>query len=201
MKTILIVVFALTLFIAAGLYGWKHLVQSKLRKLAKQKYEAVKPLLDHLAAGNQPTEAELILLVENASLRRVVFDLLVLHGRSELFPAVYCTLEKGAESDMVTWLEFPTELGQAPESIELITRITIPEDRFPSYFVFKYFARPSRWAKQSAWMLGVCGPYYEESKPYDLPLRVYSRFNVVGSITPEVEAHWIHEHISPRSQA
>lgn len=201
MKTFLVVIFALTLIIAAGLYGWGRLVQSKLRKLAKQKYDAVKPLIDQLAAGKQPTEAELILLVKNASLRRVVFDLLVLHGRSELFPPRYCTLEKGAESDLVTWLEFPTELGQAPESIELVMRITIPEDRFPGYFVFKYFARPSRWARHSAWMLGVCGPYYEESKPYDLPLRVYSRFNIVGSITPEVEAHWIHEHISPRSQA
>jgi len=39
-------------------------------------------------------------------------------------------------------------------------------------------------------MIGIAGPYQKNSKPYDTPVRVFSRFNPVASTTPEMEAAW-----------
>jgi hypothetical protein len=45
-------------------------------------------------------------------------------------------------------------------------------------------------------MIGVCGPYGKESLPYDIPKRVFSRFYVLGTVSPESEVLWVHNHIS-----
>jgi hypothetical protein len=183
------------------LLGWNYYVRRRFHKQARQKYDLVKPLILKLNAGETPSRDEIATLAQQISLRHVVFDILNMHGRCELFPAEFSTIEKGAESCMVAWLEFPTELGRAPESIELMACVTLPEDAAFSYYVFRYLARPSRWATQNAWMIGVCGPYSESSRPYTPPLRVYSRFNITGTISPEEEARWVHQHIHPHGPA
>ena len=41
-------------------------------------------------------------------------------GRTELFPPRFATHEAFAESNMVSWLAFPTELARTPHEIELM---------------------------------------------------------------------------------
>jgi len=47
-------------------------------------------------------------------------------------------------------------------------------------------------------MIGVSGPYTALSQPYDAPLRVFSRFSKLGSVTSEQEVKWVHENIKPQ---
>ena len=197
MKTLFTGLLISMLLVGGGLLGWNYYVQRRFRKMAEQKYDLIKPLILKLNAGEMPSRDEVAALTQQASLRPIVFDILSMHRLGALFPNEYSTLEKSAESSLVSWLEFPTELGRAPESIELMTDVTLPEDDALKYYVFRYLAKPTRWATRNAWMIGVCGPYTDHSKLYDPPLRVYSRFNTTDSITPEEEVRWIHEHIRP----
>jgi hypothetical protein len=199
MKTLFTGLLILMLLMGGGLLGWNYYVQRRFRKMAEQKYDLIKPLILKLNAGELPSRGEIAALSLLASLRPIVFDILSMHRLGDLFPAEYNTLEKSAESSLVAWLEFPTELGRAPEAIELMTQVTLPEDGALKYYVFRYLAKPSRWATRNAWMIGVCGPYGDHSKLYDPPLRVYSRFNTTDSITPEEEVRWIHGHIRPET--
>lgn len=52
-----------------------------------------------------------------------------------LFPKKYASPEYLAKSDMVHWLCYPTELGKAPDEIELFGTVEVKKQ---PYYVFKY---------------------------------------------------------------
>jgi len=171
-------------------------IRRKFKILAKKKYNRVAPLLHKLDANEHIPEVDLMKIAEDPSLRCGLFKMLDAYDKNELFPATYLTVEKGAEGHLVNWLEFPTELGNAPDEIEIISKVELPNEAI-DYYAFKYRCQFPHWARQLGWMIGVAGPYQKDSKPYDIPIRVFSRFNPVGSITPEIEAAWVHKNINP----
>ncbi len=192
MKAILIGILVLTLLIGAGWLYRDFYIKREVRKLAFKKYEIIEPVIKKLASKEHVSETEIMILAKNPSLRNGVFRALDTYERKDLFPSEYSTHEKAAESFLVNWLEFPTELGSAPDEIEFLEKITLSDAAESDYYVFKYFtkARPN-------WMIGVSGPYVKESILYVPPLRVFSRFNILNSVTPENEAKWVHENINP----
>jgi hypothetical protein len=95
----------------------------------------------------------------------------------------------------VTWLEFPTELGRAPDEIKPLAKILL-DDGVSMYYVFKYRSEQPRWAAKLNWMMGAAGPYHSDSTSYDVPKRIFSRFNSVGTISPEEEVKWMHENVN-----
>ena len=194
MKTILIWVVALFLLTGGILIYRDYYVKRRFRKLALQKYKVVEPLMGKLASRGTISPDEVLRLAKDPAFRHAIYRTLEGYGQKDLFPIEYLTQEKGAESFLVNWLEFPTELGAAPEEIELLKKVLL--DNGLTYFVFKYRASTPDWAARSSWMMGVAGPYHDESMPFDVPLRVYSRFNTVDSVSPEVEACWVHDNIS-----
>jgi len=153
-------------------------------------------LMHKLAANEHIPEADLMKIAEDPSLRCGLFKMLDAYNKNEIFPVAYLPIEKGAEGHLVNWLEFPTELGNAPDEIEIILKVTLPEEAI-DYYAFKYRSQSPSWAEQLDWMIGVAGPYQKDSKPYDTPVRVFSRFNSIGSITPEMEVAWVHKNINP----
>lgn len=108
-------------------------------------------------------------------------------------PGFFYTEEKGAESYLVNWLEFPTELGRAPDEILFQEIVTLELQIRIHYYVFKFRTATPLWAKKLGWMLGVCGPYDSHSTPFDRPGRIFSRFNPIDLISPEAEVSWVHE--------
>ena len=174
-----------------------YYVNIKLQRLALRKYQAMKSLLDKLASNDPITLPEVLMIAQSPSLRVTLFLMLEAQGLGELFPIEFYSEEKGAESHMVNWLEFPTELGQAPSEIVLVKIVPVEVHIQVHYYAFKFRTSAPRWAKKLNWMIGVCGPYDEKSKPFDAPSRVFSRFNQVGIIKPEAEVHWVHENINP----
>jgi hypothetical protein len=171
----------------------------KSRILATAKLKSFQPLIDKLSANQNVQPEDLHFLAANPSTRHALFGILKKFARTELFPSLYFTREKAAESFLVTWLEFPTELNRAPEKIQLFTTVTLREEKETiEYYVFKYQKQRVMAAKDGTWMLGVAGPYYHHSEPYDVPLRIYSRFNEVGTVSAWEEARWVHHRIAKK---
>jgi hypothetical protein len=195
MKTILIVAFALILLTGAILLAGYYYLRWRLQRLITSKYAVVGPLIKKLAARESVTRTEILFMVQDPSLRHAVYRVLEAYNRSDLFPLEFLTIEKGAESFLVTWLEFPTELGRPPHEIELYTTVDLNEQEDQTYYVFKYRMTGDHWAAENDWMLGVAGPYSSESQPYDLPQRIFSRFYSIDRISAQGEVQWVHENI------
>jgi hypothetical protein len=195
MEPVVIGVFAFILFAIVILVARDYYVNRKLKKLIIEKYSIVKPLIKKIQSLEKVTQEEILEMIKDPSLRYAVFKILEAHNKKDLFPDEYYTLEKGAESFLVNWLEFPTEIGFAPDQIQFETIIELAEPEALGYYVFKFKVDRPQWPTKD-WMIGVCGPYQEKSLPYDIPDRIFSRFNVIGSISFQSEVLWVHENVS-----
>jgi len=195
MKTIMISVFALILFAGAILLVGYYYLRRRLERMITLKYAVVGPLIQKLASRESVTRTEILFMAKDPSLRHAVYRVLEAYNHSDLFPTEFFTIEKGAESFLVTWLEFPTELGRPPHEIELYTTVDLDEVEDHTYYVFKYRMTGDHWAAENDWMLGVAGPYGSESSPYDIPRRIFSRFYSINHISARGEVQWVHENI------
>jgi hypothetical protein len=102
----------------------------------------------------------------SAEMRVTLFDGLDALGHRDLFPAKWATQEALAEGVMVRWLIYPTELGRAPDAIELMKRIRGDEGRNQGdeWFLFRFRVDADPW-KDDGWMAGVAGPFAVKDEP------------------------------------
>lgn len=196
MKTFLLCAFVLVILLGSILLFRDSYVKRKIQKLAAHRYQIVTPLIQKLNAQDAISKHEVLTMVQDPALRHGVFHVLAAYSRSDLFPTEFFTHEKGAEGLLVNWLEFPTELGNSPDEIEFITKITVQDAEPLDYYVFKYKTKLPHTRWQHQWMMGVSGPYAKNSKPYDAVLRVFSRFNTVDDTSPLIEVEWVHNNIN-----
>ncbi|MBT1697441.1 hypothetical protein KK083_11175 [Fulvivirgaceae bacterium PWU4] len=177
------------------------IVKRQNSKLNKERFERIKPLYDKLESKQAITIQDVFPFAKNLLTREVTFQLLSDHNKTDLFPAEFFTLVKGAESNLANWLEFPTELDACPDEMEHVKRVTIDFDghkNYVHYEVFKYRVNEPHWAAKDGWILGVVGPFFDDSKPYDHPGATFSRINSILKVSPDEEAKWVHENISMR---
>ncbi|MFL5739278.1 MAG: FeoB-associated Cys-rich membrane protein [Flavisolibacter sp.] len=200
MKSVFIIVGIIILAVATFVVYRLITVKRQNSKLNAERFDRIKPLYDKLESGQTLTTEEVLPYAKNLLTRETTFQLLNEHAKIELFPKEYNTLIKGAESNLANWLDFPTELDICPDEIEHIKRITYDFDghnNFVHYEVFKYRVNEPHWAAKDGWILGVVGPYFDDSKPYDFPHSTFSRVSsTVDKVTPDEEARWVHENIS-----
>lgn len=103
-------------------------------------------------------------------------------NRPELFPSMYATQPLLAESAMVSWLTYPTELGSIPDSIELMRRVTVGDKE---YYLFRFKSTDPDWTEEG-WMAGVAGPFDRTAPPSpDAGGSTFSQFEPWESKTPE----------------
>ena len=132
--------------------------------------------------------------------REATFHLLRDHDLLDIFPKEYLTVEKAGESYLANWLEFPTKLDACPDQIEHIKTVKLDFDD-PSdsvhYEVYKYRMHESHSAAKNGWILGVVGPYFDDSEPYDYPDATFSRISsTIDKVSPDEEARWVHDNIA-----
>jgi len=172
---------------------------AKRRKHSKERFERVQPLLERLDNGEAIDQSIVLPYAADFKTRQLTYELLTDFGKPDLFPREYYTLIKGAESQLANWLEFPTELDAFPDEIEYSKRVSIDfdgEGNFVHYEVFKYRVNEPHWAASNGWMLGVVGPYFDDSNPYDHACFTFSRTSsTVDKVSPEEEVKWVHENI------
>lgn len=184
------------LFAIGGTFFYREFyLKRKFRKLSEEKNKVVAPLILRVIR-EEAAESEILDLARHPSLRHALFIALGTCERLDLFPVRYLTVEKGAESSLVNWLEFPTELGAAPDEIEFVEKITLQDDGDVHYYAFRYRMVTKHWAKKFGWMIGVAGPYKNDHVPYDIPRKVFSRFNVAESISMKAEVDWVHANVN-----
>jgi len=177
-------------------------VKRQNNKLNTERFDRVKELYDKLESGQEITENDVLPFAKNILTRQTTFQILADHDKTNLFPKEFNNLISGAESNLANWLEFPTELDACPDEIEHIKRVTFDFDgqnNFVHYEVFKCRVNEPHWAAKDGWFLGVVGPYFDDSKPYDFPHSTFSRISsTLDKGTPEEEAKWVHDNISNR---
>lgn len=202
MKIVFIVIGLIVLAIVVFAVYRLITVNRQNNKLNAERFDRVKELYDKLESGQELTENDVLPFAKNILTREIAFQLLANYNKIDLFPKEYNTLIKGAESNLANWLEFPTELGACPDEIEHIKRVTFDFDgqnNFVHYEVFKYRVNEPHWAAKDGWILGVVGPYFDDSKPYDFPQATFSRgSSTLDKVTPDEEVKWVHENISMR---
>lgn len=164
---------------------------------SRKKMERVEGLYNKLENEEVISEREILEYAKNVLTRESLYSLLDSYSKGALFPKEYYTIQSAAESNLVNWLEFPTELGTQPDEIYYLEEVAIDfkAEKF-CYQVFKYKMNEPHWAAKDDWLLGVVGPYFKDSKPYDFPMATFSRMSSkLEHVSPEEEAIWVHENI------
>jgi hypothetical protein len=168
-------------------------------KLNWESFNRVKPVYDKLIHREDLTGEEVFPYAKNILTRETVYNILEKYKRTDLFPKEYYTIVKAAESNLANWLEFPTELGVCPDEMEHVKRVTFDFDgqnHFVHFEVFRYRVNEPHWAAKEGWNLGVVGPYFDDSEPYDFPASTFSRIGGMSDkVTPDGEAEWVYENI------
>jgi hypothetical protein len=198
---VVLVVLATIGFVTVRVFGIVK-AKNQNRAINKQRLDRMKPLADKFENGIVVTREDVLPYAKELLTREMTFHLLTERNKLDLFPEEFRTLIRGAESNLANWLEFPTELGTCPDEIEHIKRVSIDFDEqnnFLHYEVFKYRVKEPHWAAKGGWILGVVGPFFDDSKPYDFPDATFSRISSrLEKVTPEEEANWVHENIAMR---
>jgi hypothetical protein len=127
------------------------------------KYFAVTSLLRHEFVA--PAD-EFNQVARNSYTRISLYSTLQTARRLDLFPRTYETQPALAESDMVRWLVYPTELGRAPDSIEqmAIRSVNTPEG-IKDYYFYRFRTNPPHWAADMGWLAGIAGPFLRSDTP------------------------------------
>ena len=199
MKIFIIVVIVIVVAIAIFVIYRNIVINNQSNKLNAVRFERIKVLYEKLENGQNLTQEDIMPFAQNLLTRESTYKLLSDYNKTELFPDEYFSIVKGAESELVNWLEFPTELGVCPDEIEHIKRVTFDFDgqnHFIHYEVFRFRVNEPNKDAKFGWFVGVAGPYFDDSKPYDIANSTFSRFGTLDKITPDEEARWVHENIT-----
>ena len=188
MKIVFIIIISVFLVICLFVC-WRHYATLQgQRKLDSLIMSQISPIVSMIQSGG-PIETDRILdIAKRPETRSTLFRALHEINRPELFPREYSELWQIAESDLVTWLMHPNELGVSPDEIVLAKEIDWiegnPTQKY-RFFIFKFRISPPHWTSDKGWMAGVAGPYWDGELPLVSPPCVFSRFEPFDSATSE----------------
>ncbi|MCB9881838.1 MAG: hypothetical protein H6834_08620 [Planctomycetes bacterium] len=99
-------------------------------------------------------------------------------GADHLFPADSRTLESYAEADVVNWLTAPTQLGRAPDELELDSFHEIVDEHGKNnYALFRFRMLPPHWAAEDGWLAAIAGPFEGRKLPEGATRRISHTFS------------------------
>ena len=128
-------------------------------------------------------------VAQSAEVRSILYEELDKLNRSSLFPDEYWTDEASAESNLVRWLAFPTELDRVPDEIELMKIVSIKSESsvgLLDYYVFRFRTNEPHWSAKDGWMAGISGPVPREEVDSELLYgHTFSQFEPWDNKTPE----------------
>ena len=196
---IILLLLAIAVFVAYRIIS----IRKAGRETLQRRFKRIQSLYDKIESKETVTGEDVYDFAKNILTREATFNLLKDSGLSDLFPKEFYSVEKAGETYLANWLEFPTELDACPDEIEHLKRVTIDFDgqnNLVHYEVYKYRVNEPHWAAKNNWILGVVGPYFDGSNPYDYPQAIFSRVtSTVDKTSPEDEAKWVHENIANRN--
>jgi hypothetical protein len=173
---------------------------------ARQRDEKIFPLLDPLgemlAAGNEPGRWEIDKLAKDPVTRSFLYEMLKHFERLDLFPEHYRSELAQAEANLVYWMLHPNELQEAPQAIDLVETVTRDiEDQTCRFYVFRYQMPHGHWAGED-WLLGLAGPYVDNTPPYAGLAGAFSRCtDKYGEVQPGELVDWFVDMVQRKSGA
>jgi hypothetical protein len=139
--------------------------------------------------GRDVPQAEIDAVADDDEMRNRLYDMLEKLGRKDRFPKAHLNQEAFARSEMVNWLVYPTELGRAPNDIELMKVVDLDsrgKDGVVSFYVFRFRTTGNHWAAKNGWTAGIAGGYRKADAPTTDSLgHTFSAFKSAASLTPE----------------
>lgn len=136
--------------------------------------------------------------------RNVLYALLERAGKAAAFPARWRTREAFAESEMVGWLCYPTELGRPPDEIELMRVVSADLGAgrgVHEWYLFRFRTHQPHWAAKHGWLTGVAGPFKRSDAPSPTAHGdTFSQFERWDSKKPEEHVRAIREMIQEWQQ-
>jgi hypothetical protein len=150
-----------------------------------------------LKLGKEIAPEDVREVAASAEMRNWLYDRLEELGKLDLYPEEFRTQEAFAESDMAGWLTFGTELGRAPDEIELMKVVSedvgAPYD-IMDWYLFRYRTFPPHWSAEKGWMAGVSGPFKRQDAPSTMSYGdTFSTFDSWDSKTPDEHVRDIQE--------
>src|SRR5262249_29645543 len=121
-----------------------------------------------LRLGDKPANGVIERVAASPEMRGLLFEGLAKQGKQKLFPPRFANQKALAEAEMVRWLAFPTELGRAPDEIELMKVVSEdfgPPDGMMDWYLFRFRTLPPHWSAKDGWMAGVAGPFKRAEEP------------------------------------
>lgn len=105
-----------------------------------------------LGAGRMIPDTTIEALARDMEYANLTYRMLEAHQQADRFPSELATPEYLAESDMVHWLVFPTELGKKPDAIEYLGKVKKKE----LYHVFRFRSDSDNLDEelQGKWLIG-----------------------------------------------
>lgn len=195
MKMALLFIGVLILFILSfGVYRL-FAFKSESRAYSKEQLGPLLPLAEKLEANEEISKSIIQEFAKSPSTRWSLYSLLSNFGKENLFPFEYNTYEKAAESNLISWLKYPTELEKEPDEIHFLKKVAV--NGF-NYYVYKFRTNKPHWAAKNGWMLGVAGAYTSTDTPFQPSSSSFSRLSKVDSVNIEDEVQWVHENITSR---
>lgn len=182
----------------------QHKSVDSLKRVAVNKSEynntVYEPIFIKLNSGDTLSKTEIEDFSANIETRAEFYALLVKFNKQNIFHRAYYTFAKATESVLTNWLLYPTELDTIPSAIEPVKKVSVIEhDTTFIYYVLRFKTEASHWAAKDGWMLGVVGPYFKNSEPYDWTSGTFSKFTKAKETTPEKEVEWAHKNIYRKS--
>jgi hypothetical protein len=141
-----------------------------------------------LLRSNVPVSDEAIERVAaDAESRLPLFDCLAALGQTERYPTKYRNQSALAESNMVRWLIYPTELGRGPDEMEEIAILPLTtKDGMADLYMYRFRTFEPHWAAKDGWMVGAAGPFLRSEQPTTRSLgATFSRFEKFDTKTIE----------------
>ena len=91
-------------------------------------------------------------LANDMEYANLTYGLLKRYRKEKFFPAELSTPEYLAQSDLVRWLSYPSELGQAPDDIEYIGKVR----KRGTYYIFRFRSNSENLDEETRgqWLIG-----------------------------------------------
>jgi hypothetical protein len=138
---------------------------------SKDPYHRLYRAISLLRRKQEVPDGELAWIASHGRERLTLWKHLTDLGLNDRLPEQCRDQVKLAESDMIGWLCFGTELGREPDEIELLTKEVRGEPgedgrkRLVEYFFFKFRVVEDHWSKKDGWMVGMAGGYSKDEEP------------------------------------
>ena len=140
-------------------------------------------LRPHLAALEEKilreesiTQQEILAAVARPELQADFVRMLRCHERADLMPFAFQTIQARAKAELAYWLMNPLELGEAPETAEVLETLMRPLNGDQCQFVVLRYRMPEgHYTAREGWLLGLAGPFREGESPFDSDAIGYSR--------------------------